>query len=99
MELVQLIGGLGALASVASFTPQAWRIIRERKTEGLSKGMYALTVLAFASWTAFGVLKSEWALIIPNMICLVFAAFIFVMIALPRQKTAAVAEKLDPSHD
>ena len=58
--------------------------------------MFALTTLAFAAWTTFGILQGEWTLIIPNAICLVFAAFILVMITLPARETRKVAEKLDP---
>ena len=97
MNWVQIVGTAGAIASVVSFTPQAWRIIRSRSTEGLSGPMYGLTVAAFACWLTFGILKGEWAMIIPNAICLGFAGFILVMIVLPRQKTVAVAEALDPT--
>jgi MtN3 and saliva related transmembrane protein len=96
MEIPALVGAIGATASVASFTPQAWRIIRARDTEGLSAGMYVLTAIAFAAWCGFGVLKGEWALILPNAICLLFALFILVMILLPKAKAAKVAEALDP---
>jgi MtN3 and saliva related transmembrane protein len=89
-------GTIGACASVASFTPQAWKIIRSRSTEGLSFGMFALTSLAFAAWTIFGLLKREWTLLIPNAICLCFALFILWMIALPQRQTEKVAEALDP---
>lgn len=96
IDWVTIVGTIGASASVASFTPQAWKIIRERSTDGLSLGMFALTSLAFAAWTTFGVLQSEWTLIIPNAICLVFALFILGMIALPARETEKVAETLDP---
>lgn len=96
IDWVTIVGTIGASASVASFTPQAWKIIRERSTEGLSLGMFALTSLAFAAWTTFGLLQGQWTLIIPNAICLVFALFILGMIALPPRKTAEVAEALDP---
>ncbi|RNJ62213.1 MAG: PQ-loop repeat-containing protein [Porphyrobacter sp. IPPAS B-1204] len=96
IDWITVVGTIGACASVASFTPQAWKIIHERSTEGLSLGMFALTSLAFAAWTTFGVLQSEWTLIIPNAICLCFALFILGMIALPQRKTKEVAEALDP---
>lgn len=96
IDWITVVGTIGACASVASFTPQAWKIIRERSTEGLSLAMFALTCLAFAAWTTFGVLQGEWTLIVPNAICLVFALFILGMIALPSRKTAEVAEALDP---
>jgi MtN3 and saliva related transmembrane protein len=96
MDWATVVGTVGAIASVSSFTPQAWKIIRERRTEGLSLAMFALTTLAFVSWTTFGILKSEWTLIVPNAICLALAAFILVMIALPAGKTRKVAKRLDP---
>jgi MtN3 and saliva related transmembrane protein len=70
MTPVMIVGTVAAIASVASFAPQAWKIIRTKRTEGLSLGMFALTAFAFLCWTAFGILKGEWALIIPNSICL-----------------------------
>lgn len=97
LDWIAVVGTVGACASVASFTPQAWKIIRDRSTKGLSLGMFALTSLAFLAWTTFGLLKGEWALIIPNAICLCFALFILGMIALPRRKTEEVAEALDPT--
>lgn len=97
MDWISVAGTIGAVASVASFTPQAWKIIRDRSTKGLSLSMFALTCLAFAAWTTFGVLKGEWALIIPNTICLGFALFILGMIALPERKTEEVAETIDPA--
>lgn len=96
IDWITLVGTIGACASVASFTPQAWKIIRERSTEGLSLAMFALTSLAFAAWTTFGILQSEWTLIIPNAICLVFALFILGMIALPQREKEKVAEAIDP---
>lgn len=96
IDWITIVGTVGATASVASFTPQAWKIIRDRSTDGLSLAMFALTSLAFAAWTTFGLLKSEWALIIPNAICLMFALFIVGMIALPHRTTDEVAETLDP---
>lgn len=96
IDWVTIVGTIGACASVASFTPQAWKIIHERSTKGLSLGMFALTSLAFAAWTTFGILQSEWTLIIPNAICLCFALFILGMIAMPQREKEKVAETLDP---
>lgn len=91
-----IVGAVAAAASVASFTPQAWKIIRERRTQGLSAGMYALTAFGFLCWTVYGVLRGGWTIIIPNGICLLLSAFILAMILLPPRKTRAVAERLDP---
>lgn len=53
MNLVTILGYLAAAASMASFAPQAWKIIRSRRTKDISVGMYLLTVSAFALWLPF----------------------------------------------
>ena len=48
IDWITVVGTVGACASVASFTPQAWKIIRDRSTKGLSLAMFALTCSAAA---------------------------------------------------
>ncbi len=58
--------------------------------------MYILTVSGFTLWTAYGILKGAWPIIVPNAICLAFATFILVMKLLPRREKEKVADILDP---
>ncbi len=95
-QLIQIIGILAAVASTTSFVPQAWKIISTRDVEGLSVKMYMLTVAGFALWLAYGIGKSDWALIAPNAICLVLTLFILVMMILPQHQREAVADAVQP---
>ena len=95
-QLIQTIGILAAIASTASFAPQAWKIISTRDVEGLSAKMYALTVVAFLLWLSYGVGKGDWTLIGPNAICLVLSLFILAMIMMPQKKRDAVANVIQP---
>lgn len=95
MDIAIWVGAAAAVCSVTSFAPQAWKVIKARNTKGLSATMYGLTVLGFGLWTGFGLLKGEWPIIIPNMICLLLSGFILLLILLPHRQTAAVAETLD----
>jgi MtN3 and saliva related transmembrane protein len=97
MDTVTLIGSLAALASMTSFAPQAWKIIKSRKTSDISAGMYTLTVTGFALWTAYGVMLMQWPIIVTNTVCLALAGFILTMKLLPRRKRDAVADTLDPA--
>lgn len=99
METVTWVGSLAAVCSTASFAPQAWKVIRTRDTSALSAHMYAITVIGFALWLAYGAMKAEWPIIVPNALCLALSAFILVMKLLPRAKREAVAEALDPTAD
>ena len=96
MDLATFIGAAAAITSTLSFAPQAWRIIATRETSAISFSAYSLTVVAFSLWTTYGVLKMDWPLIVPNAICLVMAAFILMMKALPQSKKDKVADAIDP---
>src|SRR5690349_19424797 len=95
MHLITIIGMIAALCSMASFVPQAWKIIRTRETGDISAGMFSLTVSAFAFWCAYGALLGEWPLIVSNGVCLALSAFILMMTLLPRRKKQAVADAVE----
>lgn len=90
-SVTQIIGAVAAVASTASFAPQAWKIIWTRDVEGLSGGMYMLTIAAFGLWLTYGILKQDWALMIPNGLCLGMSAFILAMIVMSRRTRNRVA--------
>ncbi|MBN9082192.1 MAG: hypothetical protein BGP04_08335 [Rhizobiales bacterium 62-17] len=94
--IIIILGTAAAICSMASFVPQAWRIIRTRDTEGISPGTYFLTVLAFALWTAYGLSLGAWPLVASNGFNLLISAFIFMMTILPQRTKDTIAETIDP---
>ena len=94
MDTVTLIGALAAICSTVSFAPQAFRVIRTRKTKDISAGMYLLTVTGFVAWTTYGALLGKWPLIASNGLCLVLSSFILAMKLLPQKSKSAVAKTL-----
>ena len=97
LDIHTAIGAGATATSILSFTPQAWKIIRSRKTDDISAGMYVLTVSGFALWTAYGVMIEKWPLIVTNTICLGLSAFILMMKLLPRRQNNRVADAIDPT--
>ncbi len=94
--LTPVLGWMATAASVTSFVPQAWKIIRTRETEDISVGMYLLTVSGFLLWTGYGISMGAWPLVVTNAICAGLSAFILAMTVMPRRQRNAVAETLDP---
>ena len=92
--MIVILGYFAALASMASFVPQAWKIIRSRQTKGISSGMYLLTVTAFGLWLVYGVLLKQWPLVVSNAVCLALSAFILAMTLLPQSRKDKVAASL-----
>ena len=97
LEMSELVGALASVASVSSFAPQAWKVIRTRETSSLSSAMYGLTVAGCSLWLAYGIMLEQWPLIVTNGICLSLAAFILLMKLLPPSGRKAVAEAIDPN--
>ncbi|HEY0195903.1 MAG TPA: SemiSWEET family transporter [Kofleriaceae bacterium] len=94
----ELIGGVAALLSVVSFMPQAWKVIRTRKTDQLATPMWVLNFAGFILWTVYGVVLGKWAIIIPNAICTVLSGFILTMKLVSTPTKHAIADALDPTN-
>ena len=97
MEAATIVGTLAAIASTTSFAPQAWKVIRSRRTKDISAVMYGFTVTGFALWLAYGLAISQWPIILCNALCLVMSAFILFMKLSPQKVKDEVADTIDPA--
>lgn len=77
--IVNTIGVIAGVCSMTSFIPQIVKILRERSAAGVSLHMYAVTIVGFMCWTAFGVLTQSWPVALANAICLVLVTTILVL--------------------
>jgi MtN3 and saliva related transmembrane protein len=55
----------GALTSI-SLLPQLIKIIREKKAEGISLGMFIVLLLGLGGWVWYGIAKEDYPIIITN---------------------------------
>ena len=77
--IVNTIGVVAGLCSMASFIPQIVKILRERNASGVSLHMYAVTIVGFICWTAFGWLTNSWPVAAANAVCLILVTTILVL--------------------
>lgn len=73
---VNVVGVGAALCSMTSFTPQIFKIWREKDASAVSLRMFMLTVSAFVLWTIYGVLLGSWPIAVSNGVCLALSAVI-----------------------
>jgi MtN3 and saliva related transmembrane protein len=76
---INAVGVVAALCSMGSFIPQAAKIIRERDASSVSLRMYAITVVGFSLWSAYGVLLKSWPLIVSNLVSLSLSGLILIL--------------------
>ncbi|ARB85924.1 MULTISPECIES: SemiSWEET transporter [Yersinia] len=79
MEWISLIGYLAASLTTLSFLPQAIKVISTRNTQGISLLMYGMFVAGLLLWLIYGVLISNMAVSLANLLTLLFALPILVI--------------------
>ncbi len=71
-----IIGYVAAACTTFSLIPQAVKVFKTKDTSAISLRMYSLFTFGVATWLVFGVLQSNWPIILANGITLVFASLI-----------------------
>jgi MtN3 and saliva related transmembrane protein len=69
----ETIGSFAALCTTACWIPEAVKIIREKKTGGLSVVAQSVFTLGVALWSAYGFLLHQWPIILANVTTLVLS--------------------------
>ena len=73
------VGVGAALCSMTSFIPQIVKLAREKDAEGVSLGMWFVTVAGFGLWIAYGLLARAWPVWAANVVNLALAATILAL--------------------
>ena len=64
--MIAYLGYFAGILTVSSFLPQVIRSWRTRQTRDLSLGMFTLLTTACTLWMIYGVLTSDWPVILTN---------------------------------
>jgi len=78
LDLTAIIGIVAGILTAASLLPQLIKIIKEKKVEDLSAGMFVTLMLGLAGWIAYGFLKNDIPIIATN--CFSFLLNIAILI-------------------
>ncbi len=79
MNNAEIIGVVAAVLTTGSFLPQAIKVLRTRQTDAISLVMYAMFTAGVATWLAYGILTTQWSIIVANAITVVLSGIILVM--------------------
>jgi MtN3 and saliva related transmembrane protein len=70
---VEIVGGVAALLSTASFVPQAFRLLVRKETTAISLTMYLMFASGVALWLVYGIALGSWPIIAANAVTLALA--------------------------
>jgi MtN3 and saliva related transmembrane protein len=77
--LVTAIGLAAGALTTSALIPQAVRIWRTKSAKDVSLTMLIVMVIGIIPWIAFGLLRSEFAIIVTNAVALVIAIGLLVL--------------------
>lgn len=66
MEYTQILGIAAGILTATSLIPQIVKILKEKKADDVSPMMLAILMAGLGLWTAYGILKEDWPIIITN---------------------------------
>jgi MtN3 and saliva related transmembrane protein len=76
---IETIGSVAAFCTTACWIPQAVKILREKRTEGLSIVTQFVFTVGVALWLTYGLLLHNWPLMLANGITLMLSLAILIL--------------------
>ncbi len=68
---MEYIGYLAAFCTTFAFFPQAIMAIRTNDVKSISLSMYSILCFGISLWFVYGIFRSDWPLIIANLVTLI----------------------------
>ncbi len=98
MDYAQIAGILAAIFTTAANIPQTYKIIKEKNTEGVSTYTYAILMTGTLCWVIYGVLKSDWPIIIANGITVATCIVILMLNFTSKRVIKNIHDKVMPDN-
>ncbi|MCJ7631919.1 SemiSWEET transporter [Candidatus Bathyarchaeota archaeon] len=76
MEIVDLIGFVGAILTTVAFFPQAYKVFKTNQTRDISSGFCFLFIGGSISWLTYGMLIVSGPIISANVVSLFMQIYI-----------------------
>jgi MtN3 and saliva related transmembrane protein len=77
--IVEALGSVAGALTTLSFLPQVFKVLRERRADGISRGMYAVFMLGVFLWVLYGMFIGSGPIIAANFITFLLAGIVLVM--------------------
>ncbi|MBU2929426.1 SemiSWEET family sugar transporter [Winogradskyella psychrotolerans] len=66
MDIEKLIGILAGLFTTIAVLPQILKAVKTKQVNDVSPWMFVILCLGVGLWTVYGILKTDWPIIITN---------------------------------
>jgi MtN3 and saliva related transmembrane protein len=76
---LESIGGVAAVCTAFCWTPQALKILREKRTEGISLATQSVFTLGVALWVVYGALLRDRPIFLANSVTFILSLTIVIL--------------------
>ena len=82
---IEIVGMFAALLTTLAFIPQVLKVIKLKKTDGLSLSTYIIFTLGVGLWFVYGFFKNSISMVLGNGITLILSMIILVYIVIEKK--------------
>jgi MtN3 and saliva related transmembrane protein len=79
MNMVEVIGSIGAACTTLAFVPQVLQIWKTRSAKDVSLPMYITFMVGIICWFTYGLMLNAWPIIVANIITFALALAVILM--------------------
>ena len=76
--IIKYIGFFAAFCTTFAFLPQAIKVYQTKSTKDISLYMFLIFTIGVLSWFVYGLIISDWPVILANAVTLVLSLFILI---------------------
>ena len=70
MGITEWIGILAGICTTVAVIPQIVKAWRTKQVKDVSIGMFSVLILGIALWVVYGILQSDWPILVTNAVSL-----------------------------
>ena len=79
MNTIGVIGIVAGIFTSASLLPQLIKILKEKRVEDLSMGMFMSLQIGLMLWVVYGILRADWPITVTNGFSVILNFFILLL--------------------
>ena len=76
--IIKYIGFFAAFCTTIAFLPQAIKVYKSKSTKDISLYMFLIFTIGVLSWFVYGLIISDWPVILANAVTLFLSLFILI---------------------
>jgi MtN3 and saliva related transmembrane protein len=76
---ITLLGMVAGALTSCSFIPQAYKVIKTKRTEDISIPMYTLCTIGVFTWILYGILINDLAILLTNIVTFIPTLIILIL--------------------